>query len=69
MNSKKILQSSSHTQKKMKTQKIQRYFWPHENLFQLKIRSLTDENLVVIAPARRAGDPGSIPGPGENFFS
>ena len=21
----------------------------------------------VIAPARRAGDPGSIPGPGENF--
>ena len=25
--------------------------------------------LVVIAPARRAGDQGSIPGPGENFFS
>ena len=25
--------------------------------------------LVVIVPARRAGDPGSIPGPGENFFS
>ena len=25
--------------------------------------------LVVIAPARRAGDPGSNPGPGENFFS
>ena len=25
--------------------------------------------LVVIAPVRRAGDPGSIPGPGENFFS
>ena len=25
--------------------------------------------LVVIAPARRAKDPGSIPGPGENFFS
>ena len=25
--------------------------------------------LVVIAPARRAGDPVSIPGPGENFFS
>ena len=25
--------------------------------------------LVVIAPARRAGDPGSIPGPGEKFFS
>ena len=24
--------------------------------------------LVVIAPARRAGDPGSIPGPGESFF-
>ena len=24
--------------------------------------------LVVIAPARRAEDPGSIPGPGENFF-
>ena len=24
--------------------------------------------LVVIAPARRAGDPGSIPGPGKNFF-
>ena len=24
--------------------------------------------LVVIAPARRAGDPGSIPGPGENFI-
>ena len=24
--------------------------------------------LVVIAPARRAGDPGSNPGPGENFF-
>ena len=23
--------------------------------------------LVVIAPARRAGDPGSIPGPGSNF--
>ena len=23
--------------------------------------------LVVIAPARRAGDPGSILGPGENF--
>ena len=23
--------------------------------------------LVVIALARRAGDPGSIPGPGENF--
>ena len=22
---------------------------------------------VVIAPALRAGDPGSIPGPGENF--
>ena len=25
--------------------------------------------LVVIAPAHRAGDPGSNPGPGENFFS
>ena len=25
--------------------------------------------LVVIAPARRAGDLGSTPGPGENFFS
>ena len=25
--------------------------------------------LVVIAPERRAGDPGSIPGPGEKFFS
>ena len=25
--------------------------------------------LMVIAPARRAGDPGSNPGPGENFFS
>ena len=25
--------------------------------------------LVVTAPARRAGDPGSIPGPGENVFS
>ena len=25
--------------------------------------------LVAIAPARRAGDPGSNPGPGENFFS
>ena len=24
-------------------------------------------DLVVIAPARRAGDPGSNPGPGENF--
>ena len=24
--------------------------------------------LVVIVPARRAGDPGSNPGPGENFF-
>ena len=24
--------------------------------------------LVVIAPAGRAGDPGSNPGPGENFF-
>ena len=24
--------------------------------------------LMVIAPARRAGDPGSNPGPGENFF-
>ena len=22
---------------------------------------------MVIAPARRAGDPGSMPGPGENF--
>ena len=26
-------------------------------------------DLVVIDPARRAGDPGSNPGPGENFFS
>ena len=25
--------------------------------------------LVVIAPARRTGDPGSNPGPGENSFS
>ena len=25
--------------------------------------------LVVIPPARRAGDQGSNPGPGENFFS
>ena len=25
--------------------------------------------LVVIAPARRAEDPGSMPGPGERFFS
>ena len=25
--------------------------------------------LVVIAPAHRAGDPVSNPGPGENFFS
>ena len=25
--------------------------------------------LVVIAPARRAGDQGSIPGSGENIFS
>ena len=25
--------------------------------------------LVVITPARRAGDPGSFPGPGKNFFS
>ena len=25
------------------------------------------DGLVVIAPARRAGDPGSIPGPSENF--
>ena len=24
---------------------------------------------MVIAPAHRAGDPRSIPGPGENFFS
>ena len=24
--------------------------------------------LMVIAPARRVGDSGSIPGPGENFF-
>ena len=24
---------------------------------------------MVIGPARRAVDPGSIPGPGENFFS
>ena len=24
---------------------------------------------MVIVPARRAGDPGSIPGPGQNFFS
>ena len=24
--------------------------------------------IVVIAPARRAGDPCSNPGPGENFF-
>ena len=26
------------------------------------------DGLVVIAPARRAGDPGLNPGPGENFF-
>ena len=26
-----------------------------------------DQGLVVIAPARKAGDAGSIPGPGENF--
>ena len=26
-------------------------------------------DLVVIAPARRAGDPDSNRGPGENFFS
>ena len=25
--------------------------------------------LVVIVPARRPGDPGSIPGPGDKFFS
>ena len=25
--------------------------------------------LVVMAPARRAGDPGLNPGPGENFLS
>ena len=25
--------------------------------------------LVVIAPARRSRDPGTITGPGENFFS
>ena len=25
--------------------------------------------LVVTAPVHRAGDPGSNPGPGENFFS
>ena len=25
--------------------------------------------LVVIAPAHRAGEPGSNPGPAENFFS
>ena len=25
--------------------------------------------LVVIAPARKVGDPGSNPGPGENFFT
>ena len=25
------------------------------------------DSLVVIAPAHRAGDPGSNPGPGENF--
>ena len=25
------------------------------------------DGLVFIAPARRAGDPGSNPGPGENF--
>ena len=25
--------------------------------------------LVVITPARRAGDPGSKPGPGDNIFS
>ena len=32
---------------------------------------LTDRlrGLVVIAPARCAGDPGSNPGSGENFFS
>ena len=24
--------------------------------------------LMIIAPAHRAGDPGSIPGSGENFF-
>ena len=31
--------------------------------------TITDRlgGLVVIAPARRAGDPGSDPGPGENF--
>ena len=27
------------------------------------------DSLMVIAPARRAGDPGSNLGPGENFFS
>ena len=32
-----------------------------------KGKSLNIQSLVVIAPARRAGDPGSIPGPGENF--
>ena len=25
--------------------------------------------LMIIDPARRSGDPGSIPGPGEHFFS
>ena len=30
-------------------------------------RRSTGPSFVVIAPARRAGDPGSIPGPGENF--
>ena len=30
--------------------------------------SINHPYLVVIAPASRAGDPGSNPGPGENFF-
>ena len=33
-----------------------------------KILTWTRIRTRVIAPARKAGDPGSNPGPGENFF-
>ena len=42
----------------------------YQQLQLLKIGSVDRlGGLVVIAPARIAGDPESNPGPGENFFS
>ena len=43
--------------------------WPIHNLREEFLLGPVDRlgGLVVIAPARRAGDPGSNPGPGENF--